>query len=59
MLDFYEQSQAPFKTFYKDLVDFIYRTSQSPVSSEEDYIASAFSTPAERIIKLLISLKKT
>jgi hypothetical protein len=28
LLDFYEHSHAPFKTFYKDLVDFIYRTSQ-------------------------------
>ena len=61
MLDFHENSRSPFSTFYKELVSFIYKTSQSPaLSSEEDYarIASAYTTPAERIIKLLIVLKK-
>jgi len=56
MLDFYENSKAPFSTFYKELVGFIYKASQTPAQSEEDYarIVNAYTTPAERIIKLLI-----
>lgn len=57
MLDFYEHCQAPFSVFYKDLTSFIFQTSNS--TSEEDYlrIVDAYTTPAERIIKTLISLK--
>ncbi len=57
MLDFYEHGQAPFSVFYKDLTSFIFQTSNS--TSEEDYlrIVHAYTTPAERIIKTLISLK--
>jgi hypothetical protein len=57
MLDFYEQSQAKFSVFYKDLLSFIYKASNS--SSEDDYlnIVDAYTTPAERIIKTLMQLK--
>ena len=54
MLDFYEHTQAPFSSFYKDLLGFIYKASNA--TSEEEYlkIADAYSTPAERIIKTLM-----
>ena len=59
MLDFYEHGQALFSVFYKDLTNFIFQTSNS--TSEEDYlnIVDAYTTPAERIIKTLVSLKST
>ena len=57
MLDFYEYGQAPFSTFYKDLLAFIYKTSNT--TSEEEYmkIVDAYTTPAERIIKTLVQVK--
>jgi len=60
MLDFHDNSQASFSLYFKELVEFIYKTSQTAASSEEDYarIASAYTTPAEKIIKLLITIKK-
>lgn len=66
MLDFYENSQANFESFYKDLVKFIYQTSEqqaddtteAPPDSDIEKIVHAYATPAERIIKLLVSLKQ-
>lgn len=57
MLDFYEHSQAPFSIFYKDLTTFIFQTSNS--TTDQDYlkIVGAYTTPAERIIKTLMTLK--
>ena len=47
MLDFYENGQAQFNLFYKDLVQFIISASQTH-TSEEDYnsIVDAYTTPA-------------
>jgi hypothetical protein len=62
MLDYYEGSEAPFSLFYKELVGFIFKASACVNStSEEDYsqIVDAYTTPAERIIKLLIGLKSS
>jgi hypothetical protein len=57
MLDFYEHGQSPFSAFYPDLTTFIFQTSTS--TSDQDYlnIVDAYTTPAERIIKTLVSLK--
>jgi hypothetical protein len=64
MLDFYESSQANFESFYKDLVKFIYQTSEqeagttdAPPDSDIEKIVHAYATPAERIVKLLVSLR--
>ena len=58
MLDYYERSEAPFNIFYKELVGFIFKASASTTSEEEySQIVDAYTTPAEKIIKLLMSLK--
>lgn len=59
MLDFHENQMATFDVFYKELVRFIYDASMS-TSQEDDYnrIIDAFTTPAQRIIKLLMTLKE-
>ena len=59
LLDFYENGTALFGEFYKDLVLFIYSTSQT-TSKEDEFskILDAFSTPSQRIIKLLVNLKQ-
>jgi len=47
LLDFYENGTALFGEFYKDLVLFIYSTSQT-TSKEDEFskILEAFSTPS-------------
>lgn len=67
LLDFYEKGQADFSLFHKDLVRYLYQASQggnggrgeSPQNDEEiNMIVDAYTTPAQRIVKLLVSLKQ-
>ena len=61
LLSFYENEEAPFEIFYKDLIRLMTTIADvHELEEEEDpeKILGAFATPAERIVKTLFSIKQ-
>ena len=60
LLAFYENEEAPFSIFHKDLIKLMDKIAdQHEEDNQEDNerILGAFATPAERIVRTLIAIK--
>ena len=61
LLAFYENEEAPFEVFYLDIVRLMNKIADIHEQQEEEdpeKIIGAFATPAERIVKTLLSIKQ-
>ena len=55
LLDFYDRKQAPYHLYYRDLVKLL----DHVADSDYQLILGSYSTPAERIVKMLLVIKHT